>query len=139
MPTIVFANQKGGVGKSTLACHFAWWLAEHGHPRVLVVDLDAQGNCSRTFAAHAAPIRSTALFVEGALPALGTVREGLTLIGAEPAVADVEQMAAAPAVFARQLAGLSRRFDAVVIDTPPALGRRMVAALVAADYVACRT
>lgn len=136
MPTIVFANQKGGVGKSTLSCHYAWWLAEHGHARVLVVDLDAQGNCSRTLAAMRSGIRSAALFGEHP-PVMQEALPGLTLLEADPALADVESLASGPAAFRRNLALVGRGFDAVVIDTPPALGRRMVAALVACDFVVC--
>jgi chromosome partitioning protein len=46
MKTIVFANQKGGVGKSATACLFAHYLAQQGQ-RVLVIDFDHQGNLSK--------------------------------------------------------------------------------------------
>ncbi|MFM1990388.1 MAG: hypothetical protein RJA99_3345 [Pseudomonadota bacterium] len=136
MPTIVFANQKGGVGKSTLSCHFAWWLREHGYPRVLVVDLDAQGNTSRTMTAAVRLGRSAALFGASA-PAIGDLADGLSLLAADASLADVDALPAGPAAFRRNLETVAAGFDAVVIDTPPALGRRMVAALVAADHVAC--
>ena len=48
MKTIVVANQKGGVGKTTLARHLAFFGAEKGL-RVLAVDMDVQGNFSTTF------------------------------------------------------------------------------------------
>jgi chromosome partitioning protein len=136
MPTIVIANQKGGVGKSTLSCLFAWWLAEHGCPRVLVIDLDAQGNASRSLAAHRCGHSSLALFSEEPM-AIGPRPAGLTLLAAEPGLAEIDSVPTAPAVFRRQLARISGEFDAVVIDTPPVLGRRMVASLVAAEFVAC--
>lgn len=48
MKTIAIINQKGGVGKTTLTCHSAWYFAQLGHT-VLVVDLDPQGHTSLSF------------------------------------------------------------------------------------------
>src|SRR5205814_1379630 len=48
MKTYAFANRKGGVGKTTLALHFCHFLRERG-AKVLLVDLDSQGNLSSTF------------------------------------------------------------------------------------------
>ena len=49
MKTLVINNQKGGVGKTMLAVHAAWFLAETGK-RVLVVNLGPQANASYTLA-----------------------------------------------------------------------------------------
>ena len=48
MKTIAFFNNKGGVGKTTLAYHVAWMYAELGQ-RVLAVDLDPQANLTTIF------------------------------------------------------------------------------------------
>lgn len=48
MKTLAFFNNKGGVGKTTLAYHLAWMMAEQGR-RVLVVDLDPQANLTSMF------------------------------------------------------------------------------------------
>ena len=48
MPTITFANQKGGVGKTTLAFNLAKGLAGRGH-HILVIDNDPQGNLTSSF------------------------------------------------------------------------------------------
>lgn len=48
MKTLAFFNNKGGVGKTTLAYHLAWMLADQGR-RVLVVDLDPQANLTSMF------------------------------------------------------------------------------------------
>jgi len=138
MTTIVVANQKGGVGKTTVACLLAWWLAENGYARVALLDLDAQANASRTIAAGrhtVAPFTASALFGDAA-PSLEDPHPGVTLIAAGPKLADVDTDPAAPGRFQRNVECL-KGFDAVVIDTPPALGRRMLAALVAADRVLC--
>jgi chromosome partitioning protein len=47
-PIVAFFNNKGGVGKTSLACHLAWMFAERGH-RVPAADLDPQANLSAAF------------------------------------------------------------------------------------------
>lgn len=133
---VAFANQKGGVGKTTLACLYAWWLLAHGRSRVLVVDLDAQGNASRTLAAHRLGLRTASLFADAPIAPIAA-GDGLSLVAADASLADVDAIASGPARFARSLSGLATGFDAVVIDTAPALSRRMVAALLAARHVVC--
>ena len=44
MRVICVMNRKGGVGKTTTVCNLAYWLAVYRGRRVLVVDLDGQGN-----------------------------------------------------------------------------------------------
>src|SRR3989344_8006099 len=64
--TIVVNNQKGGVGKTMLAVHLAWFLAEERGARVLFIDLDPQGNASYTLAAErTAGLSSSLLFGPG--------------------------------------------------------------------------
>lgn len=57
MAVISFVNQKGGCGKSTLACHLAWWLAKQGRS-VAIVDSDNQQSASRWLSKIEPPIES---------------------------------------------------------------------------------
>ena len=61
MNTIVINNQKGGVGKTTLAVHLAWFMAEAGR-RVLMIDVDAQGNATDTLKQHIGSTSAADLF-----------------------------------------------------------------------------
>jgi chromosome partitioning protein len=140
---VVFGNQKGGVGKSTLAILYALWLADAHRRSVCMIDLDTQGNASKTLHPFFAGVQAMDLFASAALPvvpepALGT-RRPIALIGATKKLADVELAkpeAVVPA-FRRSVAHLAQHFDTVVIDTPPSLGLRMSAALIAATDVVC--
>ncbi|MEK8095135.1 ParA family protein [Methylocystis sp. IM3] len=132
MKTIVINNQKGGVGKTTLAVHLAWYLAENGR-RVVIVDLDAQGNATDTLARHAGNASAAELFRPSARIGASA---GLTLAPADTSLTDVDRGDASTILTLRQnLLAAGEHFDACVIDTPPSLGLRSVAALVAATHV----
>ncbi len=139
MSTIVFTNQKGGPGKSTLAVLYAHWLADKQRERVAVIDLDSQRNSSKTLSAFDCGVAATELFAPAPIVVPAEAPGELVLFAGARGLIDLER--AKPDVvipaFRQQLAALNQTFDAVVIDTPPALGVRMSAALIAADYVAC--
>ena len=142
MKTIVCAIQKGGQGKSMLCTHLAFMAAEMGK-RVLVVDLDSQGTFGRNLAVEydrqAAP--AFGLFKGAHRPALPLT---LTLktkgsiaayTGDRALVAVDESPALQPQVLRASLAACADEFDICVIDPPPTLGKRLAAALIAADFV----
>jgi chromosome partitioning protein len=137
--SIVFSNQKGGVGKSTLSVLFAQWLADKKGASVCVVDLDSQCNCSKSMARFADASDAAALFaaelVEMPTSAASTIR----LLKGSKRLADLELARTEVVIpaFRKQVVALSKAYDFVVIDTPPALGLRMSAALIAADAVVC--
>jgi chromosome partitioning protein len=142
---ITIANQKGGVGKTTTTVNLAASLSQHG-ARVLVVDLDPQGNASTALDIdHHVGIESVynALVEERPLteivvpvpdmPGLFCVPATIDLAGAEielvPLVAREQRLSRA----IEQL-DLSN-FDFVLIDCPPSLGLLTVNALVAGAEV----
>jgi chromosome partitioning protein len=134
MNTIVINNQKGGVGKTTLAVHLAWFMAEAGR-RVLMIDVDAQGNATDTLKHHAGSTSAADLF-KPAARILSSENNGITLAAADSSLTDVDRGNAAAVMTLRQnLADAAELFDVCVIDTPPSLGLRSVACLVAASHV----
>ncbi|HJV67851.1 ParA family protein, partial [Ideonella sp.] len=139
MSVIVFTNQKGGPGKSTLTVLYAHWLAEKRGERVAVVDLDSQRNSSKTLQAFSSGIPSTALFEPAEIAVPAASAGSAVLFAGSRSLVDLER--ARPDVvipaFRQHMEALASRFDTCVIDTPPALGLRMSAALIAATHVAC--
>ncbi len=137
MKTLVVANQKGGVGKTALVVHLAFDFAERGL-RVLVVDLDTQGNTSFSLKKQTPVGDASRLFgPEGFPPAVRGEAPGIYLLGGDPALANVEagRLQEAARHLRANLGTLGGGFDVCLIDTAPALGVRLVAALVAADFV----
>lgn len=135
MKTAAITNQKGGVGKTAITTHLSFHLRDLGH-RVLVIDLDNQGNASSTLAGVASGIPASKLFTGEKIAV--EPRDGITLIEADMALADLER--ADPNVinaFRENVHRLSPSFDYAVIDTPPTLGLRMTAALIAANFALC--
>jgi len=139
MHIISIVNQKGGVGKTTLSSLLAFYLLDKRGARVLAVDLDSQRNFSHTLRQFAVNIPTTALFDDPWVK-LPEVRQGITLIHGSPHLANLERATAAEAhrrvrSFAAQLATLRGSFDYCLLDPPPTLGIRMIAALASADFV----
>ena len=138
--TVAFANQKGGVGKTTTVVNLASYLALAGD-RVLVLDLDPQGNATsglgvdrnRAESVYDAVIDAVALAdltVETSVPGLALVPSSIALAGAEVELAPIEQRERR---LARLLEPVRDRYDYLFIDCPPSLGLLTVNALTAAD------
>jgi chromosome partitioning protein len=140
--TIACANQKGGVGKTTTVVNLASYLSLAGD-RVLVIDLDPQGNATsglgldRTLlerSIYDAVIDEHALdrlIVPGPL-GLDVVPSAIALAGAEVELAPIE---ARERRLARLVHEIVDRYDHIFIDCPPSLGLLTVNALTAADSV----
>jgi chromosome partitioning protein len=137
--TIVFTNHKGGTGKSTLSVLYAHWLADRHGLRVCLIDLDSQRNSTKTLQAYAGDIAAVQLFDAENAVTCEPVSASLTLFAGSRALIDVER--ARPDVvipaFRSSMAALKKAFDVCVVDTPPALGLRVSAALIAADHIVC--
>jgi len=137
MKTIVIANAKGGVAKTTTALHLAVGFADRGL-RTIAIDMDPQGTLSQQLGVQATDIRTVReVLVEGLAPrdALIAVRPHLQLLPANILLADADlalsQLHASDLRLRRALQGLQG--DLVVIDVPPSIGKLTVNALVAAD------
>lgn len=130
MKTLVVNNQKGGVGKTMVSVHAAWFLAEAG-AKVLVIDLDPQGNASQTLKdARTLGVSSAMFFGAGAPQA---AEPGISLLTGDRVLDNVDaNLKTAVPGFHRQFQALDKAWDYCVIDTPPTWSGRNYAALMVA-------
>lgn len=144
MKIISVTNQKGGVGKTTISSHIAFGLAESGH-KTLLVDLDSQGQAGIYLTGDKDLIRrpdgAERLFsgewLQSGSPSAVTPFDNLYLLHGHNDLVRLDESRKPEEVLRLRLeirAGLeSAGFDFVVMDTPPALAFRQIAAVILAD------
>jgi chromosome partitioning protein len=140
---IACANQKGGVGKTTTVVNVGTYLARAGR-RVLLVDLDPQGNATSGLGVDrnqlassvydvllaGLPIADSVVHVDG--PGLDLVPSQRSLAGAE---VELVPMPARERRLKQVLQGADGRWDVILLDCPPSLGLLTVNALTATSGV----
>lgn len=138
---IVFANRKGGCGKTTTAVNVAHALTAHG--RVLLIDIDAQAHASIIFAAGPQSTTTILEVLENKLSLTEVIKPsriaGLDLVYATRNLGTCE-FAAGPddeqaLVLAAQISLIQSLYDYIIIDPPPTLGVLMISSLIAAQEV----
>lgn len=150
MKTLVCANQKGGVGKTTILVHMAFFLAEQGK-MTAVIDVDHQMNASFTLSEYSVGVSASKAFtepdsskekiskaIESRRGKSENENRNIYLIEADAALLSLDDVKADH--LAKNLATILKTLEEcgieiVLIDTPPALVSRFAAALMVADNV----
>ncbi|MDK1018569.1 MAG: AAA family ATPase [Actinomycetota bacterium] len=140
---VVIANQKGGVGKSTTAINLGAGLALQDE-RILIVDLDPQGNTSSGLGVDRGAIESSTYDVLVGGVDVSDVLEPTSVKGLHVVPATIELAGAEielVSMFSREhrlrqaLQSVVEEYDFVLIDCPPSLGLLTINGLAAADEV----
>lgn len=140
---IAIANQKGGVGKTTTAINLAACLAEAGQ-KILIIDIDPQGNTTSGFGLSKTDIEKTVYEVllrecdikeaiqEQVIENLDILPSNVNLAGAEIDLIDVENK---EYTLKESISEIRDRYDYIILDCPPSLSMLTVNAMTAADTV----
>ena len=138
---ISICNQKGGVGKSTTAVNVGAFLATEGR-KILLVDLDPQGNATTACGINRSQVRKTAYDVligtakveearaQACIDRLHVLPSSFDLAGAD---LELSTSGSRETILKRALEGIKDEYDLIIFDCPPSLGLLTVNALVASD------
>ncbi len=137
MKTVIFSNQKGGVGKTTLTRELGIYVSTLGK-KVLMVDADPQGNLTKSLTEQAAGGLYAALTGEGLQ--LTALDDALSLLGGDFRLSLLEKSLIGEIDAYSRFSGLLADpalsgFNFIFIDTPPSLGVLTVNALAASSHL----
>ena len=152
MRVICVMNRKGGVGKTTTVCNLAYWLAFYRGKRVLVVDLDGQGNAVDCLLGGSVECLGAAWAMrhpeedvcELAMPcslkkprqrSLNSDGGGVWVLPGGTGLFDVDEEITDPAALKRLFENNDAAFDFVLMDCPPEFNMAVLNAFEAADIL----
>ncbi|MHB1098227.1 MAG: ParA family protein [Burkholderiales bacterium] len=143
MKILMFANQKGGVGKSTLAYNFAFYLAEETQKRILFIDSDTQGNSSSSLKSFMSDLVASKFFGDAPIP-FQQSKVLITVARADDGLKDIERVPDSMGSklverLKARLAEASRYFDYCVVDTPGSNTNSVGAFLLNASHIVVPT
>ncbi|MGN0375133.1 MAG: ParA family protein [Butyrivibrio sp.] len=140
---IAIANQKGGVGKTTTSINLSACLAEQGQ-KVLVVDVDPQGNTTSGFGIDKNNVENTIYelilgectveecIIRNVLDNLDIMPSNVNLAGAEIDLIGVDER---EYILQKELNKVKDNYDFIIVDCPPSLSMLTVNAMTAANTV----
>ncbi len=144
---ITFAHHKGGTGKTTSCLNISGFLQKAGK-RVLVIDIDPQANATSGLGINPSSLGRSVydVFMSGVEgyprvsirdvtiqteSGIDIAPSTLDLVGVEPFLYTIEERFR---ILKGELSGIKRRYDFILIDTPPSMGQLVINGLIAADH-----